>query len=111
MKKPARAGLILFILLEPWLASLLHSEILTAKYCDESIFEACDAHGMLATDAIKILDYEPFAYCKAYGKSAEAGNVAILVYEFASDEWNVVSWHTVWSKSGSADGFVWPYIR
>ena len=28
-----------------------------------------------------------------------------------NNNWDMVNWETIWSKSGSADGFIWPYIR
>ena len=113
MKKIARLCLILFIILEPWIVTLIHCEILSAKYYDESLLEACNTNGMVEVDTIKILDYKPFSYCKVYGKSTDTGNIFILLYDHENDdtEWEVVHWDTVWSKSGSADGFVWPYIR
>ena len=113
MKKFARVGLVLFILLEPWLVNLFHCEILTAKYYDENLLEACNANGMVEVDTVKILDCKPFSYCKVYGKSEDAGNIFFMLYDSKSNDtkWRVVYWDTIWSKSGSADGFVWPYIR
>ena len=79
MKKIARLCLILFIILEPWIVSLIHCEILSAKYYDESLLEACNTNGMVEVDTIKILDYKPFSYCKVYGKSTDTGNMFILL--------------------------------
>ena len=114
MKKRMILLLILVLLLEPWMLSLIRCEILTAKYADAEMLKAIDAHGMTdAAAALKVLEYKPYSYCKVYAKSDESGNVFILRYAFEDEkpDWEVIVWDTVWSKTGSADGFIWPYIR
>ena len=43
--------------------------------------------------------------------SEEFRNGNILTYKKENGSWYFDRWETVWSRSGSADGFVWPYIR
>ena len=115
MKRRMILVLVLVLLFEPWVISLIHCEFLTAKYADESIFEAVNAHvqAYMEIDTIKILEYKPYSYCRVYGKSGTWGNEFILTYDFEDDQsrWDVAWWDTIWSKVGSADGFIWPYIR
>ena len=113
MKKFSRLCLIVFILLEPWLVSLVHCEILTARYADESMYAACDEHGMVDAQSIKVLDYRRYSYCKIYVRAEDSGHIFILTYNFDGEAsgWEAALWDAVWSASGSADGFVWPYIR
>lgn len=107
--------LILVLLVEPWIVSLIHCEVLTAKYADADMLEAIQAHvaGMMEIDTLKILAHKPYSYCRVYGKSDTSGNEFILTYNFENEQskWNVVHWDTIWSKQGSADEFIWPYIR
>ena len=114
MKKRLILLLILVLLFEPWIVALIHCEILTAKHADADMLEAVNAHqAYMEIDTLKVLDYKPYSYCKVYGKSESSGNVFVLVHNFDEDQsgWNVVHWDTIWSKTGSADGFIWPYIR
>ena len=114
MKKRMILVLVLILLLEPWIVSLVHCELLTAKYADAHMLEAINAYqAYVEIDTLKVLDYKPHSYCRVYGKSEEAGNVFILTYDLGENQnnWNVVHWDTVWSKTGSADGFIWPYMR
>lgn len=32
----------------------------------------------------------------------------IVNFEKSENAWNIISWDTIWSKSGSADGLYWP---
>ena len=114
MKKRIILLLILVLLLEPWILSLVRCEVLTAKYAGADMLKAIDAHGMTnETEVLKVLEYKPYSYCKVYAKSDESGDVFILRYTFEDEkpDWEVIVWNTVWSKAGSADGFIWPYIR
>jgi len=114
VKKRLILALVLVLLLEPWIVSLIRCEVLTAKYADTELLEAVNTYqAYMVIDSLKVLDYEPYSYCRVYGKNEESGNVFILTYD--SDEsrngWNVVHWDTIWSKAGNADRFIWPYIR
>lgn len=36
----------------------------------------------------------------------------VIIFEKKNKKWIMESWdETVWSKTGSADGFIWPLIR
>ncbi len=113
MKKIMVICAIVFALSMPWIASIIHCEILTAKYSDEYLLDACNNNMVGRLDTLKILDYKPYSYCKAYGKTNESGNLFILIYDgyIGQPSWNAVYWDTIWSKTGNADGFVYPYIR
>ncbi len=93
-----------------WIGSLIKCEILT--HCYESQFQELykDNTMLNEIDYLKVLGYTSDTariYYVAKGRSS--GN--ILVFNKENDRWSCTSWETVWSKSGSADGFVWPYIR
>lgn len=86
-------------------------ELLTAIHGSE--FE----NGHLQTNMI-----DGIAYLKVMTYSAhiakvyyvEEGKTAGHIIEFSKDGtsgWEYIKWETVWSTSGSASGFIWPYYR
>lgn len=89
-----------------WLCSLLICEINTYKHSEEfrNIGNIEDQNGN-----IKVLSYTD-NFARVYWTSDYNGN--IFTYKKYNNKWNFENWErTVWSSSGSADGFVWPYIR
>lgn len=99
-----------------WLASLAMCEYNTYKYAD--MFKSVKIHdiggeGYLNDGKLKVLKYTADSaeiYYVFTGDLNSSGNI----YHFKSDEmnqWIFDGYETVWSKTGSADGFIWPYIR
>lgn len=64
-------------------------------------------------------DIEYFKIMSYSKKSAEVyyvsrGKKAGFLYKFVQNdkgEWQLEGWDVVWSSSGSADNFIWPYYR
>lgn len=64
---------------------------------------------------------DDISYCKVMQYKEEKaqvlyvskGSVTILVYykKDNNDNWVVHDWKCVWSSTGSADGFIWPFYR
>ena len=113
-KRPWLIGLICLPLLF-WGFSLARCELLTALYSEATMNSACLEQTMIEADAkFKILEYRPLGYVKLYAKERDAGSLLLLVRDYQTDasSWKVVYWETIWSdKGGSADGFIWPYLR
>lgn len=62
---------------------------------------------------IKVINYSK-DFAKVYAVMENTQNKVGLIYHFVKNEsgdWMFDCYHTVYSKTGSADGFVWPYIR
>ena len=93
-----------------WAGSILHCEHLTRQYYTDDMLTACvEQTGFIQSDAeIKILEYES-DYAKVYARSADSCDAVLLVRE--GEAWKVASWNCIWSKQGSADEILWPYIR
>lgn len=54
----------------------------------------------------KVLDYSDTSARVYYvGVNRETGNVIWFIMK--DGNWGLDKWHTVWSKTGSADGFIW----
>lgn len=86
-------------------------EILTITHGNE--FEK----GYLQTNMIETIEYlkvMTYSTHKAKIYYVEEDKVAGHIVEFSRDntgEWKYTKWETVWSTSGSASGFIWPYYR
>ena len=111
-KSIRRIILAVFIMLAFfWLSSLIKCEYLTVRYGDQ-FTNAYREHTMLATpDYLKVLSYTDSSAKVYYVKKGAGGNVLTFVRSDSQSEWQFVEWITVWSKTGSASNFIWPYIR
>lgn len=56
----------------------------------------------------KVLDYSA-TYARGYYVDEQGGD--ILEFTRQGDQWAFAKWETIWSKTGSADEIMWPYIR
>ena len=101
--------IILFFVV--WSVAILKCEILTYKYGNQfkTIYKENTMMGEI--DFLKVLNYSnDTARVYFVSKNRVAGDILIFLKE--NDKWKYSKWErTVWSKSGSADGFMWPYIR
>lgn len=112
-RKVQIAFAIVLLVLSPWIVSLVRCEVLTAKYADNEVVAACESNNMIGKiDTLKVLERKPL-FLKVYVRNGQGGHVMLLEKEMDTDRerWKVGQWQTIWAKHGSADGFVWPYIR
>ena len=98
--------LILFLIVF-WGGTIIKCEITTVRHGDEFLsFEEVNT-----ASKFKILTYKnDFAriYCINFDKS----NGSVHNFIKRDGIWIYNAWEDGgWSKSGSADGFIWPYIR
>lgn len=92
-----------------WCGSLVRCEILTVKHREE-FADAYKQTNMIANvDAFKVLRCSGTEAEVYYISKHTAGH--LLMFKRESDGWALHRWETVWSKSGSADGWIWPYLR
>lgn len=112
-KRIAIICVVVLLILDPWIASLIHCEILTAKFGDDELIAACEENDMIGEiDTLKVLERNPY-FLKVYVKNAQGGHVMLLEKNMNTPEknWRIAYWWTIWSRQGSASEFVWPYIR
>ena len=93
-----------------YIFSVVKCEVLTHKHYDE-FKDAYKQNTMLGEmEFFKVLEYETYGVAKVYyvSKGKTGGNVLTFAYEDGT--WNEVSWNTIWSKTGSADDVIYPYL-
>lgn len=103
------AVLIMFFLV--WGILILKCEILTWRYGNQ--FKTVYKENTMMGDIeyLKVLNYSDRS-ARVYYVSKNRSGGDILVFSKYNGEWKYDKWErTVWSKTGSADGFIWPYIR
>ena len=93
-----------------WGVSIIRCEYLTAKYGFQ-FGDLYSEHTSLSHDYLKILDYSDNKAVVYYVERGEGGDVLCFERETGESDWHFVCWRTIWSRTGSASEFVWPYIR
>lgn len=104
----------LFVLF--WICSIAVCEYNTYKYVE--IFRNVKIHdiggeGYIDDDKVKVLKYtkdSAAVYSVLKNEFANAGTI----YYFKRDNennWKFDYYDTIWSKTGNADKYVWPYVR
>ena len=101
----------LIFVLVVWGSSLIKCELLTFLYGDQfnNIYRENTMLGDI--EYLKVLKYS-YKTAQVYYVSRNHLSGDILVFSKENGEWEYDHWKkTVWAKYGSADGYVWPYIR
>lgn len=108
LKKPTVIVIFIIIVLTILFFPYIKSEYLTLKYGKE--FEGLEKQTNMLSDSsyYKVLDYSENKARVFY--VSDSGDI-IVFQKNPQGEWIYQSWDTIWSKSGSADGFMWPYYR
>ena len=99
---------ILLILVFPY----IKAEFLTMKYGNEFENQYLQTGMMDGIEYFKLLNYIDDVYAEVFYVAEEhsSGN-CVTFYKRSYEEWEMIGWNTIWSKTGSADGFMWPYYR
>jgi len=102
---------VILVVLLIWGISILKCEVLTWQYGSQFEIVYRENTMMGEIDYLKVLDYsEESARVYYVSKNHSGGDV--LIFSKQNGLWKYDKWErTVWSKTGSADGFIWPYIR
>lgn len=106
MKKIILTLCIAFLIV--WGGSLIKCEVNTFMYGNQFHDEYKQTNMISGTQKLKVLKYSENK-AKIYYSNKEYGN--IIIFEKKNNKWIMDTWDTVWSRTGSADGFIWPYVR
>ncbi len=101
--------IILICFVAVWSASIIKCELLTVQHWKE--FEGLDEATNIVkrSETVKVLDCSDIS-ARIYYRDRDGG--IILRFIKQDGEWVYDKWErTVWSRTGSADGFLCPYIR
>ena len=110
MKKTA--GILLLILclvVTVWVGSIIRCEILTARHGNTFEHEYTQTGIISGNDYLKVINISQSKATVYYVSKGICGN--IIHFTNSSGQWKMSGWETIWSKHGSAGGFIWPYIR
>lgn len=106
IKRLIFAMIAVFMML--WLFAVIKCEINTNKFKGE-LPALVDIHGEHNYNKIKVL-YCNNCYAYVYATTDDYGNTYHLK-KGEDGHWEQYEWECIWSRHGSADGFIWPYIR
>lgn len=84
----------------------LKAEYLTARYGSqfEGLYE--QTHMIDHEDYCKVLECdESHARCCYVERGVD---INVLEFDFRDGNWEMTTWETIWSRSGSADSLMWP---
>lgn len=95
---------LLLILFFPY----IKAEVLTLKYGDEFDGLQKQTNMLGELEYLKVLSYSSDTAEVLY--ITDSGDIrSVLTFaRDVDDTWEVSNWKTIWSKSGSADEFMWP---
>ena len=85
-------------------------EYLTARYGAEFSRGYCQTGMVDAVAFWKVMEYQADAAQVYYSLPDGAGGI-LLHFVRDGGGWSLRTWEAVWSSSGSADGWIWPYYR
>lgn len=108
MKKKKIIIVIILLLLIAAAIPYIKTEYLSYKHGTE-FSDLYKQTGMIDDiEYLKVLDYnENSAKVYYIGKNHHDGN--IVYFENQNGQWLLKSWETIWSKTGSADSFYYPF--
>ena len=86
------------------------AEYLTARHGAEFSQGYLQTGMVDAVDFWKVMAYRADAAQVYYSLPDDGGGI-LLDFVRDGDGWSLQSWAAVWSSSGSADGWIWPYYR
>lgn len=98
--------ILLLLLIIYWIASIIRCEVLTFQHWKE--FEGLEQRIITKSETIKVLEYSNGS-ATVYYRSRDGG----VLFRFIKQDgqWVYDETYAVWARMGSADGFMWPYIR
>ncbi len=84
------------------------NELLTFMYGKEFVGLQKSTNMIDKVDYLKVLDY--FDNCARiyYVGKESSGN--LLLFQKNNGRWQLTRWETIWSVSGSASKYIWPYF-
>jgi len=92
-----------------WGGSIIKCEITTVQHGKKFTDLYKDTNMISSVDYLKVLNYSDTSARIYYVSKGGMGNIITVIKQ--DGQWAYDKWETVWSTSGSADEFVFPYIH
>lgn len=109
MRKTKKTVIIIFaILILIIFSPYIKTEYLTLKYGNEFIGLEKETNMLNQAKYHKVFSYSKNKAEVFY--VSDTGDLITFV-KGENNDWQIQEWKTVWSTSGSADDFIWPYYR
>ena len=103
--------IIVFVLLIVLFFPYVKAEFLTARYSDE-FDDGYEQTGMIdEVEYFRVIEYNDREAVVCYIEKNHASLSKIWFERNNDDTWKEVGLECIWSKTGSADKFCWPYYR
>lgn len=100
------AFLALLLIFSPY----IKAEILTLKYGQQFANKYNQTNMIDDIQYMKVIEYSD-TYAEVFYVTDNHETGELMIFEKENEGWVYVYWNTVWSKTGSADNFMWPYYR
>lgn len=113
MKRKAKKIIKIFIItfFVIWFFSIIKCEILTQLHGREFSKGYWETNMIGRCDYLKVINYSSDSAKVYYVETKVYGYGDLLSFKKINDSWIIEKWETIWSKYGSADDFIWPYLR
>ena len=98
--------LIICVIILPY----VRVEILTMLHKDEFATEYTQTNMVDDIEYLKVMEYSD-QIAKVYYVIQNHEGAELITFERREHIWTMVKWESVWSKTGSASEFIWPYYR
>lgn len=92
-----------------WIGSIIFCEFTTLLHGDEFNDAMSEIRNVMNVDMLKVISYSNQS-AKVYLYS-NSGGVLVSFIKNSDGLWEEDEWEKSWSTTGSADDFIWPYIR
>ncbi len=102
--------IILLICLAVLFSPYLKVEYLTWRYGDEFTDGYKQTNMIDEVTFLKVMKYSETS-AQVYYVDRRYEVTDLLTFSKQDGQWVMDRWETIWSRSGSADGFIWPYYR
>ena len=90
----------------------MKAEVLTILIGNEFATGYLQTNMIFDIEYYRVVDYsEAYAEVFYVEKNHETGHLINFYRKIVDQEWVMIDWDTIWSKTGSASGFMWPYYR
>ncbi len=110
LQKKRIKWIVLLIFLAVLFSPYLKVEYLTWRHGDEFTDGYQQTNMIEEVEYLKVMGYSD-TNAKVYYVLGDHAAAVLITFVKQGNQWVMDIWEAIWSRSGSADGFIWPYYR